>query len=99
MLALLEDVGAKTWLIVIGCLGVAISVLAFHHAAYKQGVQTCATAASKQVITAQTAIQNTNTTLETETLDVQKAKGYMLPVSPVTGAAYYRLYYGRAPRK
>lgn len=99
MLALLEDVGAKTWLIVIGCLGVAIGVLAFHHAAYRQGVQTCAASAAKQVITAQTAIQTTNTTLETETLDVQKAKGYMLPVSPVTGAAYYRLYYGRAPRK
>lgn len=99
MLALLEEVGAKTWLIVIGCLGLSIALLAFHHTAYKQGVQTCASANQQQVISAQTPIQHYTSTLETETLNVQKAKGFVLPASPLVRSALGSLHNRYAARQ
>ena len=98
ILTMLEDVGAKTWLIVIGCLGLSIAILVFHHTAYKQGVQTCSNTANNQVITAQTPIQNYASTLETETLNVQKAKGYVLPASPLVRSALGSLHNRYAAR-
>lgn len=99
IITMLEDVGAKTWLIVIGCLGLSVALLAFHHTAYKQGVQTCTNAENKQVIAAQTPIQHYTSTLETETLNVQKAKGFVLPASPLVRSALGSLHNRYAARQ
>ncbi len=89
----------REYIMLAAAAALAFGLYYFHHKAYEEGLQVCHNAANNGVITAQSTIQNTTSTLETETLDVQKEKGNMLPVSPFIANGLVRLRHDYPARK